>query len=293
MPPTRKTAKPLTVKLVKVRAMPKRNTQDALFPRRARPVWLNGLGYGLLSGAFLALLAVILNPDLPLLYAALIAATAIALGFTRVTRRIVAVLSSALAVVVLVCVLTPVLRPLEDALDVTQPPVKADVIVALGGGMRCGAGQLEGASLARVVRAVELWRAGYASTVTLSDTRGLWPDCPSIASVARGVIGAIAPQPSPTLEVLEAVSNTRDEAERVAALMRERRWTRALVVTSPTHSRRVQATFAAVGVNARIVAATEPRFDSALRLPFDRLMALPALAREVAGLVKYTLFGWF
>jgi uncharacterized SAM-binding protein YcdF (DUF218 family) len=273
--------------------MPRRNTQDALFPRRSRVPWISGLGTGLLSGAFLATLAAVLNPDVSLLLVALIAATAMALSFARVTRRLVAVVSSVLGAVLLICLVTPILKPLEDALDVTQPPARADVIVALGGGMRCGAGQLEAASLARVVRAVELWRAGFASTITLSDTRGLWPDCPSLATAARRTVTALAPQPQPQIELLEGVSNTRDEAERVARLMRARGWTRALVVTSPTHSRRVLATFTNLGVNATVVAADEPRFDSALRLPFDRMMALPALAREVAGFVKYTVFGWF
>ena len=273
--------------------MRRRNTQDALFPKSSSLLSIEGLGFGLLIAAFLALTMLIFNPDTPIFWIAIIAVLSVALSLAAFTRRLLSFAASLVAVVVLVCVLTPVLQPLEDALDVTAPPAKADIIVALGGGMRCGAGQLEAASLARVVKAVELWRAGFASRITLSETAGLWPDCPSISSVASKIVTNLAPSPTPEISILEDVSNTRDEAERVAVLAKQNGWQRVLIVTSPTHSRRTLATFKQLGLNASVVAASEPRFDGALRLPFDRMMALPALAREVAGLVKYTLFGWF
>ena len=273
--------------------MRRQNTQDALFPKSSRFLSVEGLGFGLLIAAFLALTLVILNPDAPMLWMVILAVISIALSLAAVTRRMLSFAASLIAALLLVCIFTPILKPLEDALDITAPPVKADVIVALGGGMRCGAGQLEAASLARVVKAVELWRAGFAPRITLSKTAGLWPDCPSIASVASKIVANLAPSPSPEISVLENVGNTRDEAERVAVLAKQNGWQRVLIVTSPTHSRRALATFKQLGLNASVVAASEPRFDGALRLPFDRVMALPALVREAAGLVKYTLFGWF
>ncbi len=273
--------------------MPRRNSQDALFPKSSRFLSVEGLGFGLLISAFFALTMLIFNPDAPIFWIVIIAVVSVASSLAFVTRRILSFTASLIAVVLLVCIFTPILQPLEDALDITTPPVKADIIVALGGGMRCGAGQLEAASLARVVKAVELWRAGFAPRITLSKTAGLWPDCPSISSVAAKIVTNLAPSPTPQIDVLEGVSNTRDEAERVAVLAKQNGWQRVLIVTSPTHSRRALATFKQLGLNASVVAASEPRFDGALRLPFDRMMALPALTREVAGLVKYTLFGWF
>ena len=273
--------------------MPRRNTQDALFPRSSRLLWASGLGYGVLLGTFLTLVATIFNPDLTLLWAIGLTILCIGLSFLPITRRVLTAISSVLGLILLVCVLTPVLRPLEAALDVTEAPVKADVIVALGAGMRCGANQLESASLARVVKALELWRAGYASDITLSDTSGLWNDCPSLADAARGVVARLAPGSAPTINILPNVRNTRDEAEAVAKLAAAKGWKRVLIVTSPTHSRRAKATFQQLKLNATVVAASEPRFDAALRLPYDRLMALAPLARELAGTIKYSLFGWF
>ena len=273
--------------------MPRRNTQDALFPKSSRFLSVEGVGFGLLIAGFFATTMLIFNPDTPIFWIVIIAVLSLALSLAAVTRRMLSFSASLIAFVLLICVLTPILKPLEDTLDVTTPPVKADVIVALGGGMRCGSGQLEAASLARVVKALELWRAGFAPAITLSKTSGLWPDCPSISSVAGKIVANLAPNPTPQVNILENVANTRDEAERVAALVKQNGWQRVLIVTSPTHSRRALATFKQLGLNASVVAASEPRFDGALRLPYDRMMALPALAREIAGLVKYTLFGWF
>ncbi len=274
--------------------MPRRSTQDALFPRSSRPAWLGGAGFGLLLGGFLGTVAVIVNPDLPWLWLVVTVAGAVALSLSALTRRILTVFSGLIAALLLICLLTPILRPLEAALDVTEAPVKADAIVTLGAGMRCGANQLESASQARVVTALQLWRQGYAPTVTFSDTKGLWPDCDSLATVARETARQLdGPGDGPNLLVLPDVHSTRDEAQAVAKLARERGWKRVLIVTSPSHSRRARTTFQQLKLNASVVAASEPRFDTELRLPYDRLMAIPALVREVAGVVKYSLFGWF
>ena len=89
------------------------------------------------------------------------------------------------------------------------------------------------------------------------------------------------------------MKSTRTEAEAVAREAKVRGWKKILVVTSPTHSRRTKATFRQLKLDVFVVAATEPRFDSSLRTPFDRLMAIRAVTRELAGLLKYSLFGWF
>ncbi|NJK46617.1 MAG: hypothetical protein HC933_22330, partial [Pleurocapsa sp. SU_196_0] len=198
--------------------MPRRNTQDALFPRGSRPAWVGGLGFGVLVAAFLGGLVIVLNPDLSLLWVLVIVAFSVALSLAPVTRRVLAGASSLLAFALLICLVTPILRPLTSSLDVTQSPARADVIVALGAGMRCGAGDLESASLARVVKALELWRTGFASSVTLSDTDGLWTDCPSVESAARSLVNRLAPGNAPTLEVLRAVTLPVGEREVVCVI---------------------------------------------------------------------------
>ena len=69
-------------------------------------------------------------------------------------------------------------------------------------------------------------------------------------------------------------------------------WKRVLVVTSPTHTRRTRATFRDAGLTAIPVSSSEPRYDTGLRLPADRLRSLEAIVRELAGLLKYGANGW-
>jgi uncharacterized SAM-binding protein YcdF (DUF218 family) len=196
-------------------------------------------------------------------------------------------------VVLALCVFTPMLQPLEDALDVTELPSQADVIVPLGAGFFCGSAELEGASLARLTKGLELWRSGYAKTMTVTDAHGLAPKCGSIEDAALALVRKLYPSTAPEIVVLRDMKTTRTEAEAVAREAKARGWKRVLIVTSPSHSRRAKTTFKQLGLDAFVVASTEPRFDSSLRTPFDRLMAIRPLAREVAGFVKYGLLGWF
>ena len=62
-------------------------------------------------------------------------------------------------------------------------------------------------------------------------------------------------------------------AARVRDLARARGWTRVLLVTSPSHSRRAAALFRSQGVTVVSIPAQEWRFDQALTQPSDRLVA--------------------
>ncbi len=271
---------------------PKRS--DPLYTApKPRPEWLLGLGWGAFVGVWLAVLAALVNNDLEWFWAAGIVLLCAALGLVRISRLGLQIVSATLTVGVALCTLTPALQPLEDYLDVTELPSQADVIVNLGGGFYCGSSQLEAASLARLTKGLELWRSGYAKTITVTDAHGLVSGCASIEDEALPLIRRLYPTNPPEIVVLKDMKTTRTEAEAVAKEAKARNWKKILVVTSPTHSRRAKATFTQLGLDAFVVAADETRFDSSLRTPFDRLMLFRAAAREVAGLVKYSLFGWF
>ena len=258
-----------------------------------RPDWLLGLGWGAFVGVWLGALAALVNNDLEWYWSVLILLLCTAFGAFRGSRLVLQVVSGAITFLIALTVFTPVLQPLEDYLDVTELPAPADVIVNLGGGFYCGSSELEAASLGRIVRGLELWRSGYAKTITITDARGLAQNCGSIADAATELIRKLYPTNAPDVFVLQNMKTTRTEAEAVAREAKIRGWKRILIVTSPTHSRRTKATFTQLGLDAFVVSSGEQRFDSSLRTPFDRLMALRAIVREVAGLVKYSLFGWF
>lgn len=260
---------------------------------RQQPEWLLGLGWGAFVGVWLGVFGALLNDNLEWYWALGIVLGSALLGVWKPLRTALQIGSSVVVVGLALCFFTPILQPLERALDASELPTQADVIVPLGAGFFCGSAELEAASLARLVKGLELWRAGYAKTMTITDAHGLAPNCGSIEDAATVLVRRLYAGAAPEIVVLRDMKTTRTEAEAVAREAKARGWKKVLIVTSPTHSRRAVTTFKQLGLDAFVVSSSEPRFDSSLRTPFDRLLALRPLAREVAGFVKYGLLGWF
>lgn len=212
-------------------------------------------------------------------------------GAWPLSRRVLWASSAMLAAALGLCLLTPVLRAPLSALTLSQAPAPADAVVVLGAGVQCGAAAQAPASAARLTRGLELWRAGYAPVLTVSEPSGLLdpPDCPKLSTLQRAQITALYPQAGPRVLTLSRVTTTRDEAARVRALVRSRRWRRVLLVTSPSHSRRAAALFRAYGVPVVSVPAEETLYDTALPLPSDRLYALRTLLYEGLSRLKAAL----
>lgn len=253
-----------------------------------------GVLEGAAIGAALAVLAAYLGElrgTVPLLLA-LVLGSGVAGAFAP-ARRALRVGSGVLAAVLAVCLLTPVLRGPLAGLVLSQPPVRADAVVVLGAGVQCGTGTLDPHSLARLVRGLELWRAGYAPRITVSEQSDLLgpASCPRLSDLQRAHIRALYPQGGPEVVTLRRVTTTRDEAARVRDLARERGWRRVLVVTSPSHSRRAARLVTSGGVEAVSVPAGETRFDMTLPLPSDRLAALRTLLYEGLSRVKAAVGG--
>jgi uncharacterized SAM-binding protein YcdF (DUF218 family) len=215
------------------------------------------------------------------------------MGFSSLTRQIQYGIASVFAVMLVTCLLTPILEPIANWLDVGEQPRRSDVIVILGSGLNCVSGDLSPAGFARLERGLELWRQGYSETITLTDgAPELDPGCPSFEAAQRRMIGRLYPDGGPKIVTLEKMLTTRTEAEAVAREAKARGWKSIMVVTSPTHTRRAQATFRDVGLRAMAVSSQEPRFDSGMRYPSDRFLSLSQIAREIAGLFKYRAQGW-
>lgn len=253
-----------------------------------------GLLGGAAIGAALGVLAAFLGEvrgSVPALLALLLGG-ALA-GAVPLTRRVLTRAATVLALTLILCLLTPVLRSPLAALTLAQPPVRADAIVVLGGGVQCASATLEPSSLGRLLRGLELWRAGYAPLITVSEQSGLIgpEDCPKVSALARAQIAALYPSGGPGALSLSSVTTTRDEAARVRELARARGWIRVLLVTSPSHSRRAAALFRREGVNVVSVPAQEYRFDQTLPLPLDRLWALRVLSYEGLSRLKAALGG--
>ena len=260
-------------------------------PQRER--WRGVFG-GLAVGAALGVLAAFLGDvrATPTLLLALLGLGALAGAFT-LTRRLLLGGAGVLALLVALCLLTPVLRGPLSALTLAQAPAQADAIVVLGGGVHCGSGQLESSSVARLLGGLRLWQAGYAPVITVSEQSGLIGprDCPKMSVLERELVRQLYGAGGPEVLTLAHVTTTRDEAQRVSVLARERGWQRVLIVTSPSHSRRDAALFAGYGVQAISVPTLETRYDGSLQTPGDRLFALRTLLYEWISRVKLALGG--
>ncbi|UQN07770.1 YdcF family protein [Deinococcus sp. QL22] len=248
---------------------------------------------GVAIGSALAVLAAYLGEiraPVPLLLALILICAG--LGAFRPARRVLKVGAGLLAAVFALCLLTPVLRAPLASLTESTEPVQADAVIVLGAGVWCGTGALEPSSLARLIRGLELWRAGLAPTLSVSQQSGLIgpKNCPKISDLERVYIRGLYPDGGPQVLTLANVTTTRDEAARVRQLARVRGWKRVLLVTSPSHSARAARLFrtqlAPLGVAVTSVNAPETCFDTTLPLPSDRLAALRVLLYEGISRVK-------
>ncbi|WP_299432440.1 YdcF family protein [uncultured Meiothermus sp.] len=240
-------------------------------------------------------LGLVINPEIGLIPLALVWLAGTLTGLLVLTFRALLAGSAVCALLIAAVLFTPLMSGLVQRLVVDEFPQQADVIVVLGGGMHCGAGQLEASSLARLEKGLELWQAGFAPRITLSDTVGeIYGDanCPSLGVVAQQRVKALYGDGGPEVVLLPQMRTTRTEALAVAGLVGERGWGRVLLVTTPTHSRRSAGTFRNLGVEVVSVVSTEPRFDMAFTKPADRLRALTPVTREYLGLLTYRLRGW-
>ncbi len=257
--------------------------------------WKTRLGIAAGLSLLLLPLGLLLNPSLPPGPLGLLWLTGALCGLWAPAFRLLLGGATTLALLVGLILFTPLPVWLLGWLEVRQAPQPADAIVVLGGGMHCRASELEGSSLARLEKGLELWRAGWAPRLTLSDTVGeIFGDsrCPSLGRVALERVRALYGMAGPEVVLLPQMRTTRTEALAVAEVAQTRGWQRVLLVTTPAHSRRAVGAFRRLGLEVVSVPSSEPRFDRTLAQPFDRLLALTPLVREYLGLGLYRLRGW-
>lgn len=217
------------------------------------------------------------------------------MGLGRLTFRLLIGLTAIAALFFGLVLFSPLMPKAAEVLVLNEAPQPAELIVVLGGGMQCGAGQIDAASVARLQKGLELWKAGYAPRITVSDNADSSNpklNCPSQGQAAVRQVKALYGEEGPEILVLPQMRTTRTEAEAVHRIAQERGFNRILLVTSPVHSRRASSTFRQLGLHVTSAVSGEPRFDMKMPKPIDRLFALGPVSREVLGLITYRLRGW-
>lgn len=133
-----------------------------------------------------------------------------------------------------------------------DPPVKSDVIIALGGDKRCN----------REKHAAELYKRGLASHIVVSGVQyGYGVHTGEAAKrfvVSQGV-------PESSITIIRDTWNTRTEASRLRELMKQHNWRRGIVVTAAFHSRRALHTVESAAPEYHFISSPVPAWDGEWR----------------------------
>ena len=202
-------------------------------------------------------------------------------------RRLLAGLVGLLALAFAVVAFTPLSAWMSAGLPRRDALAPADAVFVSSSRLQED-GELTSTAMNRLVHGLEVVGSGSTGRLILSELR---PPHPSYAAAARTLMERLGLRPE--LLVVGPVDNTRDEAVAVAALCRERRLTRIIVVTSPTHSRRASASIEHEGISVVSSPCMETRFDlERLDRADERLGAFGNLLHERVGLFVYARRGW-
>lgn len=169
----------------------------------------------------------------------------------------------------------PILRFVAESWIVEDPLERADALIVLGD---------DNFYADRATRAAELFREGKASFVVASGRR-LRPN----AGIAELMEHDLVERGVPREKILRCVhdaDSTREEAEALARLAKERKWRMVIVVTSNYHTRRARYIFRKVfpqGVETRIASARDGDFDPSSW--WEKRKSIKELTREFAGMV--------
>lgn len=217
------------------------------------------------------------------------AATGALAGLTRLRKPLVWFGAVSIALLLVTGFTNVIVAPARAMLRSDQVPASADAIVVLSAGAT-GDGMLPQQGLDRLLKGIELARAGVAPRIVVTTerkrVRGKWvttsPDQKRLAPMAGVEI------------VTTGVSrSTREEAIRVKALAQEGKWSRIVLVTSAFHARRACATFEKLELEVSCIPA-DSRDVAVLTIaePHDRVRAFAMWMYEMVGTARYKMAGW-
>ena len=164
---------------------------------------------------------------------------------------------------------------------------KADAIVVLGGGAEWPHGELSSTALHRTIQGIRLYRKGLAPLLVFSGGQGKAHPSPSAVRRALALICAV---PSEAIITDEGATTTRDEALRVADVLRPRGATSILLVTDPYHMVRARRLFERAGFAVRPVPAND--LPDPAETPETRLALLSRAMQEILAIAYYRIAGY-
>lgn len=201
-------------------------------------------------------------------------------------RIILRTLAAGVVILFVAVIATPYPMSAARGLVRSDPLARADAVYVLGSGVQSN-GKLVDNYQRRMLQAYEVLAQGYAPRLLIPRLSAPAPEY--IGEVRRQMHLFHLKQP---VEEIPTVHNTFEEAAAIHKLVQSRHWKRVIVVSSPTHMRRVAAVFRKAGVPVLCSPCTEGDFDlNSPGYPPDRLKAFQTWLRESLGYQVYRLRG--
>jgi uncharacterized SAM-binding protein YcdF (DUF218 family) len=188
--------------------------------------------------------------------------------------KLMAMLCVLLFCVFLYLVRHPIFRFVGEAWVVEDALERADAIIVLSD---------DNFYADRATRAAELYREGKAPVIVASGRR-LRPNAGIAELMEHDLVERGVPRDKIVRFVHDADS-TKEEAEALTRLVKERKWRQVIVVTSNYHTRRARYIYRRVfpqGVEVRVASARDGDFDP--ERWWEKRKSIKELTREIAGM---------
>jgi uncharacterized SAM-binding protein YcdF (DUF218 family)/glycosyltransferase involved in cell wall biosynthesis len=172
-------------------------------------------------------------------------------------------------------------------LRATAPLAPADAIVVFAGGVG-ESGKAGGGTQERVQRAIEVFKAGHAGYLILSS--GYVYSFPEAEAMRSAALDQGVPAANILLE--QRSTDTYENVAFVNDILRQRRWSSVLLVTSPYHMRRAMLVWRKVAPEVRVVPAPPLRSQFYDHGRGASLEQIRAVVHEYLAMVVYWWRGW-
>lgn len=191
-----------------------------------------------------------------------------------VLASLITLLAVALVLAVLFFARHPIFRLMGEAWVVEDPLERCDAIIVLGD---------DNFYAERATRASQIYRQGLAPIVVASGRR-LRPYAGIAELIEHDLVERGVPKDK-ILRIAHDADNTREEANALAQIAKQKKWRSVIVVTSNFHTRRARYIFTHVfseDVRIRISAARDGDFDP--ERWWEKRISVKDLAREMAAM---------
>jgi uncharacterized SAM-binding protein YcdF (DUF218 family)/glycosyltransferase involved in cell wall biosynthesis len=205
----------------------------------------------------------------------------------RRTRTRIAQVVLGLAAFYLLIFNTNLLWWSASPLVLSASPATADAIVVFAGGVG-ESGKAGGGAQERIAQAVNLYKGGYAPVLILSSGYVYSfqeADVMRALAIDQGV-------PASAILLERRAANTYQNVRFVDDILRDHRWRRVLLVSSPYHMRRARLVWRKVAPDVSVIPSPPPQSQFYEHTRGASLEQLRGIAQEYLAILAYWRRGW-